>query len=473
MPSSLRDPKTLSEWLELDYFRRPRLLRRLWYTVLVLAFVGSAVVFAWFFFMPRQRGGFQSRPVSTAHAMFNNNCGVCHTEAFRTWDRLARFDSSLRSVPNSACESCHSGPKHHETQIGERDCAECHKEHRGHATLMRLDDNHCTSCHADLKRNDGTTPGYDVHVTAFAPGRHPEFRLWRDGESDPGKITFNHAVHLRPQGIPTLDPGQRARQRAEAAKLGAAIPGDDRPVVLERLDCQSCHQPDEAGRYMRPIRFDSHCQKCHALSMQLIGGWQDKGLEALAQPLADSPVPHPSPSQGVESVRGVARDRLSRFITDPKHQAFLGQPAEPESERAVPGTPPAARLSAKQFEWVNEQQRKIERLLFDGSCKRCHQETSDPARGPSGLPSFVASNIPERWQKHAMFNHQSHRMLGCVQCHAATTSERAADVLMPKVEMCWKCHNTQAPKARADCAECHLYHDPKERLKFRGSRPIE
>src|SRR5262249_15613147 len=41
MPSSLRNPKTLAAWIRLDYFRRPGLLRRLWWPAVLLALAAS------------------------------------------------------------------------------------------------------------------------------------------------------------------------------------------------------------------------------------------------------------------------------------------------------------------------------------------------------------------------------------------------------------------------------------------------
>src|SRR5262245_39112526 len=124
MPSSLRDPKTLTRWLDPDYLRHARRAGRTWKGLLLgtlaLSLVGVGVPLV----LGRQ-SVFQTRPVSAAHASFNRDCSQCHVEAFRSFDRLRRLDSTVRAVPDSACTRCHAGPTHHATQVGDLACASC------------------------------------------------------------------------------------------------------------------------------------------------------------------------------------------------------------------------------------------------------------------------------------------------------------------------------------------------------------
>lgn len=466
MPSSLRTPKTLSEWEELDYYNRPRRLARLWRPLILVALLVSGVVVG-ATFLPGRRTAFQAGPVSTAHASFNQDCAQCHTGPFKTLGRLVSFDSNVRSVPDSACTKCHSGEIHHETAIGGVGaCADCHKEHRGHAALARISDSQCTRCHADLKRNDGQNPDFDPHVTAFAEGKHPEFRIWsKGGGKDPGHLKFDHKVHLDPEGVLELDPKQAEKQ---------GVPGKERREIKRRkLDCQSCHETDATGRYMQPINYEKHCQSCHPLSVQIVGDWKEgEPLENLARSFSRTPAPHPSPKRTAEVVRGVVRDRLTRFITTPENaSAFLHEKAPEEPKLIIPGTPTPPPLSKKAFEWVNHQQVEVERLLFEGAggCQYCHQKKSESSRTPDGLPEFRKTDVPDRWMEHARFNHNSHRMLDCVSCHSgAPTSTTEANVLLPHVESCLQCHHPGAGAARSDCVECHRYHDPEKTSQFHG-----
>ena len=82
----LYDPNALTDSLELDYLRRPRplqrWLRRCTWTVGGVAFLG-ALWALW----PSHHTALQAGPVSTPHAMFNQDCGKCHTAAFATATR--------------------------------------------------------------------------------------------------------------------------------------------------------------------------------------------------------------------------------------------------------------------------------------------------------------------------------------------------------------------------------------------------
>src|SRR6516225_11228147 len=111
MSAPLRDPKELTEWLELDYADRPRGLRR-WTRRLVWAALGLAVLFALYALWPRHHTVFEAGPVSAAHAMFNNNCAACHDESFQTAARLWPTAHDARSVSDDKCLQCHDGPHH-------------------------------------------------------------------------------------------------------------------------------------------------------------------------------------------------------------------------------------------------------------------------------------------------------------------------------------------------------------------------
>jgi hypothetical protein len=464
MPSSLRDPKTLADWLDLDYFRRARRSGRAWKWLLFGTLVLSLAVVV----VPLalgKRAVFQSRPVSAAHASFNQDCTQCHVESFRSFDRLRRLDPAVRAVPDAACTRCHSGPAHHTTQIGDRACASCHKEHRGHEALARVADGECTACHADLRRNDGQAPAFDPHVRGFAAGLHPEFRLLAGGHpTDPGTVRFNHAAHLVEEGVWDIDREQAARRQPA---------GDEVPKRRIRLECQSCHEPEADGRLMRPIRYEKHCQGCHPLNVQLAGDWEEPRLHELARDFDGAPVPHPPPGGSAETVRGVLRDRLTRFVLRAGHDGFLRTRAPAADD--LFGSPGAEPLAREQFAWVNAQQAQSERQLFDapGGCAYCHQEKTAPGARPDGLPEYLPAGIPARWLAHAAFDHKSHRMLDCTECHAAPASTRAADVLLPGIDTCRKCHDNGPGKASADCAECHTYHDHAGRAEFRGRLTIE
>jgi predicted CXXCH cytochrome family protein len=466
MPSSLRTPKTLADWLDLDAHRRGRWFRnaRGWRLLLLGVLLACAAGVALPAVLGKRRA-YQAAPLAGAHALFNDDCAKCHQGHFETATRLWRGDGDAHSVPDGACLQCHSGHVHHDTQTEERHCAGCHHEHRGQPALTRIADAHCTSCHADLKRNDGQPPGYDAHVTGFAPGQHPDFGK----RADPGTIRFNHAVHLKPEGVLTIDEKQRQSLRGPE---GAPFE-EDAPKKTRVLACADCHQPDDAGHLMRPISYQQHCKECHPMGAQVAGDWFDekaKGNKAAnerrrrAWDFAAESVPHPSPYGGPATVRAHLRDRLARFIADKDNaELFLGKQPDGEPARPLPGQPPRPALDEKAFAWVEKHLTKTEAVLFDraGGCRFCHTETEGPRQ--QGLPDYLPARIRERWYEHSVFSHEAHRMAACTECHAAAASEKTSDVLLPVIDTCRRCHDPDAPaRARTDCVECHVYHDPRK-----------
>ena len=90
-------PKFLPSWLELDYFRRPRTLRsaRKWVT---MGAFSAAALLAACTLAPRLRRLHEAAPVSTAHALFRDDCSQCHRTSFQPFHRFLTGDDSLRSV---------------------------------------------------------------------------------------------------------------------------------------------------------------------------------------------------------------------------------------------------------------------------------------------------------------------------------------------------------------------------------------
>jgi hypothetical protein len=454
MLSSRPGENEVREWIELDYVRRPSPLARWRKYFLLLSWVGGIAaavgLIGWAVAgLPQPRTVYAGGPVSTAHAQFYDKCEFCHTETFATWGRLWRHDDARRSIPNATCAGkCHDGPPHHDTALGTLDCVGCHREHRGQPILASVADEHCTACHADLQTRSGETK-FDRHVRAF-PNNHPEFGQYR-GEplTDPGTIKFNHQVHLKP-----------------------GLLGPDRKPLDKPLDCAKCHQPDPAGGYMLPIRYDEHCKSCHPLSVQLSGTLADKSLQEAAERFRRQPAPHPRKGQAAADVRNALRGRLLTFARQP---GILAKAKEESQPIPMPGWQRAAPVLDKELDWVNAQLHDIECTLFDhaGGCVYCHHETTRPDKRPDGLPGYAPPNLKDRWFPSSRFAHETHRLLGCLACHEKTAaSTKTSDVLMPVRAQCQQCHKPGGG-ARTDCVECHLYHDRKLDRGLNGQLTIE
>jgi hypothetical protein len=479
MSSAFRDPKNLPDWIELDYFRRSRFLwwlrrRVTWLTLLVCVALAAAAVF-----LPRTSRLYQAGPVSTAHAMFNNDCAQCHTENFQTARRFWPANESVRAVPDEACTRCHDGPPHHAEQKRSDRCAACHREHRGRVALARLPDGQCLACHSDIRGNSRRGEACPLENVKGFPDGHPEFALWRGqsplapGKKDPCKIRFNHKLHLEKEeggGLlapVTFRPGMTFRENPPEFQENPPGPPRLKTKSVE-LDCTACHRPDPAGRYMLPIRYDQHCSQCHPLWVQIAGTIKGADAQKAAEAFAREPAPHPQPGQGVESVRAALRERFLGFLR--RNPLVLGGgEGTPARARPQPRSPQA--ISRPQWDWVKRELSESERLLFvneqeahnhpvlldrSGGCAYCHLE-KEPGRRVGGLPEYEKTNIHARWLPQSRFSHESHRMLDCTECHAARVSKDTEDVLMPKLETCARCHNARVG-ARSDCVECHTYH---------------
>lgn len=442
-------PKSLSSWLELDYFRRPRRLKRVRGLVIWTALIVTTVLIVALTWLPGNRRIYQAASVSTAHAIFNEDCEACHNASFGTAKRLLSGDDALRSVTDEACLRCHAGDTHHARQIGKSSCVQCHHEHRGLIDMARVEDSHCTSCHADLKSHTDTTKPGDADrafrdVTAFLGGDrpHPKFFL-SDNPQDEGTIRFNHQAHMNPEGLVVAGSLER-----------------------KNLSCTDCHQTDAAGRYMQPIQYQTHCRDCHPLNVQVFGAINELAAREEADRFREIPAPHPAvPEEGLETVRAVIRDRFLQFAR--QYPSVHAERSRSEPSRPLPGRRPATTTSIERSraDWAEQQLGETTRLLFEGAggCRYCHSVAQESTPEPYQPPRFEPPRIPSRWFPHSIFSHERHRSLDCLQCHERSAKSRlTSDVLMPTIESCQKCHNGKVQGARTDCVECHAYHAPHE-----------
>jgi hypothetical protein len=280
-------------------------------------------------------------------------------------------------------------------------------EHQGAWRLASTSDRSCTQCHANLTTTHGLLK-FVSNIRGF-DSSHPEFRVLRDGASDPGTIKFNHQVHLKED-----------------------LRGPNGPV---RLSCTDCHPPSPPERpYLPAVNYEKHCAACHTLQF-------------------DRRFSEPAPHQEPRIVYDFVFEKLTGYIA--AHPAEI--PLVDEPDRRLPNRPPQppARNAA---EWVRQRMADAQLLLWRKSCKECHS-LSYPD-GPGGLPVVAKSAITARWLPHAEFDHEAHQMVQCASCHAkANDSREASDVLIPGVKTCRQCHRAGQDAAEARCFECHFYHD--------------
>lgn len=440
----LRDTKARAKRIDLAYFKKAHPVRR-WKRILCLLLPALGVAWVAFAAVRKDDRLYTSGELSPRHKMLDRQCAACHTAG---WGERYVDPAAWQAKLDAACLNCHDGPVHHANATSQvsgakgaeksAQCSLCHLEHEGSHRLSAVADRHCIGCHADLKTGGaeahpatcpvGADHGISRVIRSFQDG-HPEFALLAKKAKDPSAVKFNHHVHL---GSGTA--GQQEQIQADLKNKLAGRPGIEAKGTDGRLTmaCAYCHKSaTPGGAYLAPVHYEAHCADCHALK----AGAAD--------------LPHESP----QIVRDFLRSRLVL------------------KDGAEAGEALAAELA------------QVEEPLYNSApqkCMKCHEgKASDEVNGPlpvlkpTGLRPGAAGNegAPRRWMTHAVFNHDTHRTLSCVECHkGADASKDTADLLMPDRATCLKCHVPSTGIA-STCVTCHTYHDktrPRGALKPLG-----
>jgi hypothetical protein len=494
------------------YFRRGDAIRRAKFgtalVVLVLALGWAAADVA----LPARATPLHTHgPVANPHAHWENDCAVCHRphsaseftpgSVFRARDRWHDL----------TCEKCHAGPTHAENVADSgkefhNRCSNCHHDHAGRLnSLVRISDDHCTKCHAQLgPEHVAGSPKREAKIASFTRD-HPEFRALA---TPPARtLKFSHALHLTPGQASALG-GREAMTVARLRELSGedAVARYRRPGQGEgdgdliSLDCASCHRLDAgagapdfdatraalakagepsravlptraAGANFLPVNFEANCRACHPLrapagasaglvipafevphrrqpkelaaelNAGYVRGLVTEGHPALAAPVAPGGALDPRPAIGARTIRDEA-DRLTRVASD---------------------------------------------LLLRGSsgCAKCHDIAGD-----------VIARVPDRtvWLPAAQFNHARHKATTCATCHPGTSAAftPAGTALVEKeplqilgIDSCRACHSPSGSKvvfpdgtaltgggARHACVDCHRYHNADHGLQGRGAAAL-
>jgi hypothetical protein len=416
------DTKGVAQRLDLDYLKRPSLFRDLRRKLTWIAPVAAAFAIAPFVLgIGKTTRVFSRGPVSQAHAMFENNCAICHTRAFSI-------------VANQACQQCHDGPSHPAKPvdtgklISEPRCTACHVEHRG-AALAEVNDGNCTACHSALTEHGTGVKLRATKITAFREGRHPDFPA--AGITDTRPLRLNHALHMPAQ---------------PKAIRGMKLP----------LQCVDCHTTSlgSKGGDLEPVTFDKHCRTCHQRELEFV-------LPGL--PVEARPAPH---TKDAPAIRQFIRDTYQKLVE--ANPSLIGQ---------LLGRDLAAAPNAGA--WVAQASARSEEYLFQNKCRYCHEYAGMNGDFPvvkkvNQVRGRYVETRPEGdpWLARGEFSHRAHRAVACESCHtAARSSSKTSDVLIPGIKRCAPCHG--AGSARIDrCSECHLYHN-KLQERDRDRRPIE
>ena len=438
--------KKLAQRIDLSYFKRPHPFRRLRF-ILSVAVPLAAIVWLGWYALAHDNHVYSGGRVSAAHDILSTECNACHVKEAGSFSAKAS---------NQGCESCHDGPIHHANQVFTPNCASCHEEHRGHLRLAATSNTSCTQCHANLHSTAGATPF--AHTVTRFDGDHPEFAALRSGNGDPGTIKFDHAVHLNhnlrgPRGLVDLDcqDCHRAGTAASKWKYGAIGDAGNEGLVASGRPAEIAEKSlppsmDYRRAYMSPIAYAKHCVACHGLQFD---------------PRFQDGAPHDT----LEVIHAFLVAKFQQYI--PSHPAEL-RVAAPVPERDLPQKPlPAAFRILSRQEWVDLRVAESEELLWRKTCAQCHALSFTKQSSP---PAVANSNITRRWFRHAVFDHDTHKLLKCAECHSqALTSQETSDILIPGIQTCQKCHHSGTTSAESRCFECHTYHDWNKENEVRGT----
>jgi cytochrome c2 len=229
-------------------------------------------------------------------------------------------------------------------------------------------------------------------------------------------------------------------------------------VATNSLDRQT-----NAHVLYKPIEFSKHCEACHQLDLPHKLDYKDKNY------LLDIVT--------ISQQQRLARSERLQSTSKPSESSV-----EEENRLRIAGTASGTDLVGLIRE--NNPLAKTE-IFKTYACSKCHQPATDLAFN-NNLESIVApSSLPTQWLKKASFSHGPHINVQCDVCHkihldsnALSPSEPkpllgglASDVLIDGMQGCQVCHIVDETKrrdaqlagvkniARADCIDCHRYHD--------------
>ncbi|MEE8587489.1 MAG: hypothetical protein V3T83_21845 [Acidobacteriota bacterium] len=496
--------------------------RRLILAGSLLAVLAFALTLADVFF--RSGSFLSSGPLSSSHALLEEDCGSCHALGGVTDENCSRcherlFGATTEEAPIYSLQAHYVYRSEDLERQGdpelEPSCAACHGEHKGRTSVASgVSDQRCLSCHP---------------VGSFESG-HPQFDVVAEQTPDPAGLKFNHARHTK--------------------------------VFAERLQlegeqaCLYCHEPGPSGMHFDPLDFDRHCgAACHLKRgtepLPLDGSLPSPGVLTLQQLQSQAPF-HPCLSSvqpgdfatagtsvskailhhedcwiienlrllrrslypdlgwvGLLAVDGAsvgrehylsAVEHLEGRLAELRRQGgSVGGNLEADLERARRlarrrGIPPrgeaasrpdaaselesilsAAYRSLLQAGAVSEAapvsadspavSRLIDRLTQP--CRACHF---------TGDKGFRPVQTDQRVLKRAEFDHRAHVVqMNCLACHQSLlenewvfldeyeqrTTRLSEMHNLPGIESCRGCHRSGA--ASAACVTCHVFHPDKQR----------
>ena len=362
-----------------------------------------------------------SGEVMNSHKFFANDCAACHTKAFVM-------------VEDAACTACHTKQHGHidkvkfpAEELTSTRCATCHTDHQGPHPIRAAKQELCSDCHNDL---DKKVEGMHLANVSDFETNHPQFKptIWQnpskgiqkrisldDNPVEVSNLKFPHKTHMNVNRMRNPTTGKNTQ-----------------------LECASCHVPEISGAYIEPVKMEEHCGDCHLLTFDSIA---PKRM-----------VSHGKPEEIYQE--------LTEFYSSLALKGGASDKTAPKVVRRRPGTPFVNEEEKKEaLQWADLKTKKAARYLFSASqCGSCHEVIKDQ-KDASGY-SLEPVKVTQIWQPKSVFDHGKHKDVACAECHAADTSMKSSDVLLPKIEGCQTCHGGEqaTDKIPSTCISCHGFH---------------
>ena len=383
-------------------------------------------------------------PLDHKHHAWSNDCRACHTTPFVRVQDKDCLACHQRTGPHVASSS--QTPGHGSDAASGPDrlrCASCHRDHWGEFGLAQQNtmftQQQCATCHQDIRASFAQTQ--TDNVRDFVKD-HPEFR-----------IQITHPKNS-PELIRVRLPATSSLQSASALKfphdVHLNVKGVDSPNGKVQVTCQDCHRRSKDQTTFEPVRFQQDCRSCHEMRFD--------------PAMANREIPHGSVDQVLSTLRefyGFMRSRPPVTVPDQDTSPLkLTRPGKSES-------PIRSYVHLNSSEFLNASAAAT--AVFEKTtCVVCHepQRVAGPGRsGTTGqdMPQWTIPRMTpaHAWMPQSRFDHRTHQLTECKTCHAAETSARASDVLMPGIAVCRECHAPTSPaaqRASSDCGTCHRFH---------------
>jgi hypothetical protein len=493
--------KTRAKRIALQYFKRLHPFRR-WKLILSIAAPVLAALWVLGAAGRHDQRLYLGGPVSTAHAMFESDCRLCHgpgpapgtpaNQASLAAAAAATPSGFFLGVTDNACTACHAGPAHHASQTFTPACATCHIEHIGRSVLVQIADRHCVQCHGDLQTKDGKPSPFHPAVPSLA--RHPEFAVTVRDADRVSRVRLDQSAELRDTAQLKLNHNKHQKVNLKGVEELDRLHGPAAVVKVKdgaQVACTFCHQPDERGQYLQPIAYARHCAACHPLDFDgrfpdtvvphdkppivhaFLRGTLSEAFEQCqaippgeaGKPIRDRCVElelaKAPPAPAADTPRGLRRgggaEAEAPAADEPRGGRLRGRAAEPEPAPApAPDTPRGGRLRSR---GVEEDTPPADTPRGGRLRRGGDEEASDLPRGRRGGGAAAEAPAPAGWVATQMAAIEPGLFKQrCEYCHTIKREGDALPQVVPtSIPARW------LPHARFDhgahrplaCGECH------------------